>query len=115
MATDSYARHLQRRINGLHPPSVQRWEEHIAKAIGRPELRGEDVLDLARELDRLDQSGVNAGLLLRRATSVRKPLPDEHAVEALTYRVQRMATQWRSVDGPQARRAPTPPAAGLGL
>jgi hypothetical protein len=58
---------------------------------------------------------LNAGLLLRRATSTRKPLPDQHTVEALTYRVRRMATQWRSVAAPETRRAPTRPAAGLEL
>ncbi|QSR29046.1 DNA primase [Nocardioides sp. S5] len=114
-AAHFYARRLQRRINDLYPPSVQGWEERIAKSIGRPELRGTHVLDLARELDGFDRAGMNAGLLLRRATSMRKPLPDEHTVEALAYRVQQMATQQRRVDDSQQRRAPTRPAAGLGL
>jgi hypothetical protein len=58
-----YARRLQRRINDLYPPAVQRWEERMAKSIGRPELRGTHVLDLARDLDGLDRGGMNAGLL----------------------------------------------------
>ncbi|HVQ18289.1 MAG TPA: AAA family ATPase, partial [Actinomycetes bacterium] len=114
-AADAYARHLQGRVNALYPPSIRSWEDRIAESIGRPARSGEHVLDLAREFDRLERTGVNAGLLLRRATSMRKPLPDEHTVEALTYRVQRMATQWRSVDAPETRLAPTRPAAGLEL
>ena len=114
-AADRYARHLQRQIDALYPASVRRWEASVAVAIGEPDRRDQHTLDLARELDRLDHTGLNAGLLLRRAISTRKPLPDQHTVEALTYRVRRMATQWRSVDAPETRRAPTRPAAGLEL
>ena len=114
-AADRYVRHLQRQIDALYPASVRRWEASVAVAIGEPDRRDQHTLDLARELDGLDQTGLNAGLLLRRAISTRKPLPDEHRVEALTYRVRRMATQWRSVDAPETRRAPTRPAAGLEL
>lgn len=112
-AADRYARHLQRQIDAQYPASVRRWEASVAVAIGEPERRDQHTLDLARELDRLDHTGLNAGLLLRRAISTRKPLPDQHTVEALSYRVRRMATQWRSVDAPETRRAPTRPGAGL--
>jgi conjugative relaxase-like TrwC/TraI family protein len=114
-AADRYVRHLQRQIDALYPASVRRWEASIAVAIGVPDHRDQHTLDLARELDGLDHNGVNAALLLRRAISTRKPLPDQHTVEALTYRVRRMATQWRSVDAPETHRAPTRPAAGLEL
>lgn len=114
-AADRYARHLQRQIDALYPASVRRWEASVAVAIGEPDRRDQHTLDLACELDRLDHTGVNAGLLLRRAISTRRPLPEQHKVEALTYRVRRMATQWRGVDAPEQRRAPTRPAAGLEL
>jgi conjugative relaxase-like TrwC/TraI family protein len=114
-AADRYARHLQRQIDSLHPASVRRWEASVAVAIGEPDRRDQHTLDLARELERLDHTGLNAGLLLRRAISTRKSLPDQHTVEALTYRVRRMATQWRSVEAQVTRRAPTRPAAGLEL
>jgi hypothetical protein len=114
-AADRYARHLQRQIDSLYPAPVRRWEASVAIAIGEPDRRDQHTLDLARELEHLDHTGLNAGLLLRRATSVPKPLPDQHTVEALTYRVRRMATQWRSVDAPETRQAPTRPAAGLEL
>lgn len=115
LAADRYARHLQRQIDALYPASVHRWEASIAVAIGESERRDQHTLDLACELDRLDHTGVNAGLLLRRAISTRKPLPDQHTVEALAYGVRRMATQWRGVDAPEPRRAPTRPGAGLEL
>ncbi len=114
-AADRYARHLQRQVDALYPASVRRWEVSVAAAIGEPDRRDQHTLDLARELERLDHTGINAGLLLRRAISARKPLPDQHTVEALSYRVRRMATQWRGVDAPEARRAPTHRAAGLEL
>ena len=114
-AADRYARHLQRQLDALYPASVRRWEASVAVAIGEPDRRDQHTLDLARELERLDRTGLNAGLLLRRAISTRTPLPEEHRVEALSYRVRRMATQWRSVDVRQTRRGPTRPAAGLGL
>ena len=112
-AAHSYARHLQGRVNDRYPPSVRCWEDRVAESIGRPAQRSEHVLDLARELDRLDRTGVNAGLLLRRATSMRRPLPADHTVEALAYRVRRLAEQYRLTR--PAEYGPSTPSRGLGL
>lgn len=115
LAADRHARHLQRQIDDLYPPSVRRWEDRIAALIGRPELRDQHTLDLARQLDRLERGGMNAGGLLRRAASSQSPLPDEHTIEALAYRVQRLIRPARSVGAPGPHREPTRRAEGLGL
>jgi conjugative relaxase-like TrwC/TraI family protein len=112
-AGDAYARRLSRRINDLHAPAVRRWEERIASAIGRPDHRDEHILDLARELDRLERSGHNAGLMLRRAAHPRRPLPANHSVEALGYRIQRLV-EHDPVEQPPPYR-PSAPSRGLGL
>jgi hypothetical protein len=112
-AADAYARRLSRRINDLHAPAVRRWEERIASAIGRPDHRDEHILDLARELDRLERRGHNAGLMLRRAAHPRRPLPANHRVEALGYRIQRLA-EHDPVGQPPPYR-PSAPSRGLGL
>jgi hypothetical protein len=109
-SADRYARHLQRRINDAYPPAVRAWQERINAHLGHA---GENTLELARRLDRAQKSGLNAELILRRALA--KPLPDDKASEALTYRVQRLITQWQGYDAPEARRVPTRPAAGLEL
>jgi conjugative relaxase-like TrwC/TraI family protein len=112
-AADRYARHLQRQVNALYPESVRRWETTIAAAIGDPDRRDEHTLDLARELDRLQGTGINASQVLRRAANLRRPLPEEHRVEALAYRIQRIVTQARQFD---TSARPTPaPQRGLGL
>jgi conjugative relaxase-like TrwC/TraI family protein len=90
-AAHAYARRLARQVNDLYPPAVQRWEERIASAIGRSRHRDEHILDLAHELDRLERRGHNAGLMLKRAAHHRRPLPADHSVEALAYRIQRLA------------------------
>lgn len=110
---DAYARRLSRRINDLYPPAVQRWEERIATALGRPDHRDEHILDLARELDRLECSGHDAGLMLLRAAHPRRPLPANHSVEALAYRIQRLAAH-DPVGQPTPYR-PSTPSRGLGL
>ena len=113
LAADRYARHLQRQVDALYPESVRRWETAIATAIGDPDHHDEHTLDLARELDRIQGSGLNAKLILQRAASPRCPLPEDHKIDALAYRIQRMVTHQQSVDALAARRGPTPPAAGL--
>jgi hypothetical protein len=109
-AADRYARHLQRRINDAYPPAVRAWQERINAHLGHA---GENTLELARRLDRAQKSGLNADPILRRALA--KPLPEDKASEALTYRVRRLITQWQGVDAPGTRRVPTRPAAGLEL
>ena len=109
-AAERYTRHLQRRINDTYPPAVRTWQERINAHLGHA---GEHTLDLARRLDGAQKSGLNAELILRRALA--KPLPHDKASEALTYRVQRLITQWQGVDAPGARLVPTRPAAGLEL
>ena len=110
---DRYARHLQRQVDDLYPASVRRWEQRVAESIGSPDHRDEHTLDLARELDRLERTGMNAGLMLRRASTGR-PLPREHTTEALAYRIQQYVkrSQWVAPDPP---RQPVPPSRGLGL
>ena len=88
---DRYARSLQHQLDALYPPAIRRWEDRIAESIGRADLRDQHTLDLACELDRLQHTGVNAWHILQRAARTRRPLPDEHTVEALAYRVQRIA------------------------
>jgi conjugative relaxase-like TrwC/TraI family protein len=110
---DAYARRLSRRVNDLYPPAVQRWEERIATAIGRPGHRDEHILDLARELDRLERNGHNAGLMLQRGAHDRRTLPDDHTVEALAYRIRRLAAH--DPVGQAAPYRPSTPARGLGL
>ena len=109
LAADRYARHLQRKVDALYPASVRRWEATIATAIGDPDHRDEHTLDLARELDRIQASGVNAKLILQRAASPRRPLPADHKIDALAYRIQRLVTHQRSVDALAVRRGPTRP------
>ncbi len=113
LAADSYARHLQRKVDALYPASVRRWEATIATEIGDPDHRDEHTLDLARELDRIQASGVNAKLILQRAASPRRPLPADHKIDALAYRIQRLVTHQRSVDALAVRRGPTRPGVGL--
>ena len=112
-AADRYARHLQRQVDALYPESVRSWETAIAKAIGSPDHHDEHTLDLARELDRIQTSGLNAKLILQRAASPRRPLPEDHKIDALAYRIQRLVTHQRSVDAPAGRRGPTRPGVGL--
>lgn len=50
-------------------------------------------------------------MILRRALA--KPLPEEKAVEALSYRIERMVTLWQGADAPAVRREPTHRPAGL--
>jgi len=90
-AADRYARHLQRQVDALYPESVRRWEAQIARAIGDIDHHEDRTLDLARELDRIQASGLNATQILRRAATLRRPLPDECKVEALAYRIERIA------------------------
>jgi conjugative relaxase-like TrwC/TraI family protein len=112
-AADRYARHLQRQVNALYPESVRRWEVTIASAIGNPDHRDEHTLDLARELDRLQGTGINATQVLRRAANLRRPLPEEHRVEALAYRIQRIAANDAAVQATTYR--PNEPSRGLSL
>jgi len=113
IAADRYARHLQRQVDALYPASVRRWETAITTAIGDPDHQDEHTLDLARELDRIQASGVNAKLILQRAASPRRPLPADHKIDALAYRIQRLVTHQRSVDALAVRRGPTRPGVGL--
>jgi len=106
----AHARRLQRQVNDLYPPSVRRWEAKIAKAVGHADAV---TLDLARELDVFEKAGGNAGMALARALR-RGPLPDDHATEALAYRVRRLVTQSRVTD-PFPRQQQSPPSQGLGL
>ncbi|GAB3854580.1 MobF family relaxase [Nocardioides maradonensis] len=87
LAADRYARHLQRQVDDRYPPRVRRWETAIAEAIDNPDHRDQHTLGLARELDRLEHKGVNATQVLHRAAHLRRPLPEDHKVEALAYRV----------------------------
>ncbi|UUZ58574.1 AAA family ATPase [Nocardioides sp. B-3] len=91
LAAARYARHPQRRVDAHYPASVRRWESEIAGAMGDPEHRDGHILDLARELDRLQVSGLNPAQILRRAAHLRRPLPEDRKVEALAYRIERMA------------------------
>ncbi|EON22118.1 DNA primase catalytic core [Nocardioides sp. CF8] len=91
LAAARYARHLQRQVDSHYPASVRRWESEIAMAIGDPQHRDGHILDLARELDRLQVSGLNPAQILRRAAHLRRPLPEDRKVEALAYRIERMA------------------------
>src|SRR5690606_32412621 len=75
---ERYARYLRRGIEEALPPSVRRWNARVAAVAPGDDGR---AVELARELDRLDREGFNAGMLLRRAAA--KPLPEEHAVDAL--------------------------------
>lgn len=113
LAANRYARHLQRQVDALYPESVRRWETAIATAVGAPDHHDEHTLDLARQLDRIQAGGLNAQLILRRAASPRRPLPEDHKIDALAYRIRRMVTHQQSVDAPAARRGPTRPGAGL--
>jgi len=113
IAADRYARHLQRQVDALYPASVRRWETAITTAIGDPDHQDEHTLDLARELDRIQASGVNAKLILQRAASPRRPLPADRKIDALAYRIQRLVTHQRSVDALAVRRGPTRPGVGL--
>jgi hypothetical protein len=106
-AADRYARHIQRKIDALYPATVRRWEATIATAIGEPDRRDEHTLDLARELDRLQATGINAAQVLRRAATLRRPLPEEHRVEALAYRVQRIAANDAAIQ-PMTYRSSAP-------
>ena len=112
-AADRYARHLQRQLDALYPASVRRWEASVAVAIGEPDRRDQHTLDLARELERIQASGVNAKLILQRAASPRRPLPADHTIDALAHRIQRLVTHQRSVDALAVRRGPTRPGVGL--
>jgi hypothetical protein len=89
---------------------VQAWEERISTQLGSSD---ECTVELAQRLYGAQRSGLNAALILRRALA--KPLPDDKATEALDYRVQQLVTQWRGVDAPGTRPAPTRPAAGFEL
>ena len=93
----AYARRLQRRLDDLYPASVQRWEQRITYVLAREQGRDDNVLDLARQLDQLERDGINARSILQRAAHPRRPLPAEHTVEALTYRVQRLAQNERAI------------------
>ncbi|MFN8192202.1 MAG: MobF family relaxase [Nocardioidaceae bacterium] len=110
LAADRYARHLQRQVDAVYPESVRRWEAQIALVIGDPDHRDDHTLDLARELDRIRASGLNATQILHRAATSRRPLPEERKVEALAYRIERMAAN-DAVLRPQAyqpsRRSPS--------
>ncbi|HEY3530015.1 MAG TPA: MobF family relaxase [Nocardioides sp.] len=90
-AAARYFRHLQRQVDALYPESVGRWQAQIARLIGDLDHRGDHTLDLARELDRMQASGLNATQILHRAATLRRPLPEERKVEALAYRVERIA------------------------
>ena len=113
LAADRYARYLQRQVDALYPESVRRWETAIANAVGDPDHHDEHTLNLAGELDRIHASGLNAKLILQRAASPRRPLPDNRKIEALAYRIRRMVTHQQSVDAPAARRGPMRREAGL--
>ena len=104
IGADRYARHLQRQVDAVYPDSIRRWEAQIAHAIGDPDHRDDHTLDLARELDRIRASGLNAAQILHRAATSRRPLPEERKVEALAYRIERMAAN-DAVLRPQAYQA----------
>ena len=113
LAADRYARHLQRQIDALYPEPVRRWEAQIAHAIGDPDHRDDHTLDLARELDRIQACGLNATQMLRRAATLRRPLPDERKVEALAYRIERIAANDAALQ-PQTHQ-PSRQSPGIGL
>ena len=106
----AYARALQRLIDECYPPSVRRWEACVTDVVGHHD---ELTLDLARYLDGLHREGHRPTQLLDRAAR-RGPLPDDHATEALTYRVQRLVTRARTA-APTAPREPTRQQPGIGI
>jgi hypothetical protein len=110
---DRFARSLQHRLDGLYPPTIRRWEDRVAEAVGRPDLRDEHTLDLARELDRLQHTGVNAAQVLQRAANLRRPLPEGRRIEALAYRIQRIAANHAATQPTTYR--PSAPSRGLSL
>ncbi|MGN6251390.1 MAG: MobF family relaxase [Marmoricola sp.] len=113
LAADRYARHLQRRVDAVYPESVRRWEAQIAQAIGDPDHRDDHTLDLAHQLDRIQASGLNATQILRRAATLRRPLPEERKVEALAYRVERITANDAALQ-PQTHQ-PSRRSPGIGL
>lgn len=105
LGAERYARHLRRQVDALTPPAIRRWEARIAQLLPQSEARDNSTRDLAVELDRLQRSGLNADQLLRRAATMRTPLPADHTLDALAYRIRLMAQQDRQLSG---TRPPAP-------
>ena len=89
-----YHHHLTQRINASYGEAVQAWANRIVAHVGH---RDEQTIELARGLDQLARTGVDAGRIL--AVEARRSLPLDHPTAALAYRVKNLAT-------PRKRRAP---------
>lgn len=107
----AYGRHLQAAINQRYPGPVRAWAERIVAYVGHDD---EHTLDLARTLDRLANERRDVKYLLARAAGGR-PLPVEHATEALAYRSQRLVTRYQQTVDPHPRREPSRSTPELGL
>jgi conjugative relaxase-like TrwC/TraI family protein len=83
----AYHRNLTNRINARYGAALDVWQDRIAWYVGH---RDEQTGHLAKYLDELQRTGVNAERILELAVS-RKPLPADHPTAALAYRVRDLA------------------------
>lgn len=80
----AYHRNLTNRINARYGEALHAWQERIVAYVGQ---RDEQTGHLAKYLDGLQRTGVNAERILELAVA-RKPLPVDHPTAALAYRVK---------------------------
>ncbi len=108
---NGYARHLQRQVHESVPPAVQRWESHVAQIVGHHDAHS---VQLAHRLEQLRQQGHNPVQLLSQAVRA-GALPDDRAVEALTYRIQQLLTRYPRATDPSLPRHGPQTGHGLGF
>ena len=110
-----YYRHLTRTINARYGEAIKLWEERVVEHVGK---RDEQTVNLAKQLDKLQRRGVDAGQVLDLAVR-HKPLPVDRATAALAYRVRGIATAQQRRQAPVVdpfdRRSPQRPGPALGM
>lgn len=118
-ATDPIAapfqRRLLRQLTGRYSDSVRRWHEMIIHRTGsqaQTDHTTSEAIDLARELDRLHRNGHDARSLLDHAFA-RGPLPTDHAIAALTYRVRKLSRLNSGLSQHETASRVDPPKLGL--
>jgi hypothetical protein len=80
----AYHRNLTNRINARYGEALRVWQERVVEHVGQ---RDEQTGNLAKYLDGLQRTGVNAERILELAVA-RKSLPVDHPTAALAYRVK---------------------------